>query len=423
MILLYLILKLLFPLVLMTCLTKFKYSNKKSYIILAAVHIGIFVANYVMFIIKGATFLAVIFPLTVSLPAFICFYILSETKGFKILFSFLTVFCFGMLKSYIGFLSLKIYNTLFISIFAEFLCFIIILVLILKVFRKPYFKILNTMAKGWGLLCSVPLLLTVIIYLLLYSPNEVIAQTEYKLITFLVFALMFMYYAIIYFNFDNITVFYQLKLDKEFMLSQTDMQKKRYDAIVDKINTIRIYRHDMRHHIDVMNTFLDDKNIPEVQKHLRKLNDSLSKTIVENYCENYCINVILSSFIDKAKKENIEVISKVNISENLNIDNMELGLVFANAIENAINACKKIEAINSRRITILCNERNKQIKIQITNTYVGEIQFNGEYPVSDKVDHGSGTRSIAGIAEKYGGVFDFTAKDGIFKAIVMLNFR
>jgi two-component system sensor histidine kinase AgrC len=233
---------------------------------------------------------------------------------------------------------------------------------------------------------------------------------------------MFVFYATVYLNFENISQYYQLKQDKEVMLIQTDMQKKEYIAIMDKINAIQIYRHDMRHHINAINTFLHDNNISEAQKYLNKLNDNLSKTIIEKYCDNYGVNVILSSYIKKAKDEQIDVISKVHISENIKIDNIELGIILSNAIENAINACKKIIAPKDRRITIVCKEHHNQLYIQISNPYVGEVLFEKDMPISNIEDHGLGTRSIVAIAEKYEGVCSFTAENEIFKATAILKY-
>jgi sensor histidine kinase regulating citrate/malate metabolism len=128
---------------------------------------------------------------------------------------------------------------------------------------------------------------------------------------------MFAIYAVLYLNFENITQYYLLKQDKKFMLMQADLQKKDYNAIMDKVNAIQIYRHDMRHHINAINTFLQDNNISEAQKYLSNLNSNFSKTVIEKYCENYDVNVILSSYIQKAKDEHIEVISEVHIPENI----------------------------------------------------------------------------------------------------------
>ena len=422
---LYLFFKLTLLSIFMTCLTQLKYSVKKSYIIVSAFIIITWIVNSVIYKSTNIDFSNSVYPITVSVPAFICFYLLSKSSGSKVLFSFLTVCNFGMLISYIGILSIIIFKNFAISILFEFLCFVFIIVLLLKVFQKPYFKILDTLDKGWGLLCSVPCLLSAIIYLLLYYPTEINNRPEkisIIILVFLVFALMFVFYATVYLNFENISQYYQLKQDKEVMLIQTDMQKKEYIAIMDKINAIQIYRHDMRHHINAINTFLNDNNISEAQKYLNKLTDNLSKTIIEKYCDNYGVNVILSSYIKKAKDEQIDVISKVHISENIKIDNIELGLIFANAIENATIACKKIKTLEDRKITIICKEYYNQLYIQISNTYVGEVFFEKDMPVSNHKDHGLGTRSIATIVDKYDGVYSFAAENGIFKATAILKY-
>lgn len=405
----------------MSCLTQFKMSSKKTIIILSAFTLVLSTVNSAIYNFGGIDFSNRLYPLIVSIPAFLCFCLLSKTKGIKVLFSFLTVCNFGMLASFIGFISLIIFHSPNFQMLFEVLCFVIIFVLILKYFRKPYLKIFDTLDKGWGLLCCAPSLLTVIIYMMLYYPIQIDSRPEYMPITFLVFALMFVFYAVVYYNFENISEFYQFKYDREVVLIQTDMQKKEYNAIVDKIETVQLYRHDMRHHINVINTFLKDNNISEAKKYFSKLNDNLNDTIVEKYCENYMLNVILSSYISQARNEGITVICEVKLSENVKIDNIELGLIFTNAIENAIIACKKIENPDDRKINIVCKGHYNQLYIQISNTFIGNVLFNGEYPVSNEEDHGFGTRSIAAISEKYGGVFSFRAKDGIFKTTVIMN--
>ena len=59
--------------------------------------------------------------------------------------------------------------------------------------------------------------------------------------------------------------------------------------------------------------------------------------------------------------------------------------------------------------------------IRISNPVAGEVRFEGEYPASGSEGHGIGTRSIAEIAQKYGGVFSFAVQEGIFKTTVTLK--
>lgn len=226
MMLLYFLMKLIFLVVLMTSLTQFKYTIKITYIIIISVNIILWLVSCIVYIYKGASFLDYIFPLAISLPEFICFLLISKLNPAKVLFSFLTVCNFGMLKSYVGIVSLNYIDSFWISLIFEALCFFALMLLIIKVLRKPYFKILNILEKGWGILCIVPFLLSIIIYILLYYTNSNNNLLNNKIIVFLVFTLMFVFYAIIYFNFENISEYSNMKLNREIVLIQTEMQKK-----------------------------------------------------------------------------------------------------------------------------------------------------------------------------------------------------
>lgn len=417
----YLLFRLTFLSFFMGLLIQSKYEAKKTILIISSWIFTIGVINTAIFLVSDVNFFNKIYPFTVSIPAFICFYLVSKPNPFKVLFSFLTVCNFGMLTSYIGLLGYYFDQSFGTRILFELLAMLPILLLTIKVFRKPYLKILASLDKGWVLLCSFPGLLAGIIYLLLYYPTEIFQHTENIPVVSMVFVLMFVFYAIVYFNFEHISELYQFMHDKEVFLLQTEMQKKEYTTILEQMNAMKIYRHDMRHHVAVVETLLSDNNLKDARIYLRKLSDSLGETVVEEYCENYMVNVILSTYISKAKKEGIEVICKADLSENILIDNIELGLIFTNAIENAILACKKIRNRSERNISIICKTRCEQIYIQICNPYLGEVQFEGEYPISAEKDHGIGTRSIASIAMKHDGIFSFTTEGGIFKTTVILN--
>jgi hypothetical protein len=337
------------------------------------------------------------------------------------LFSLLTVSIFGMMCGFVTFLITLVFNNDRIGALFNVLCYLLIIVFIFKVFRKPYFRMMETLKKGWGLFCSVPFLLMIIIFLLQYYPSPIDYRLEVAPLIFLIYILMFAFYTIVYLNFENITQYYQLKQDKSLMLLQTEMQKKEYTAIQDKIEANQIYRHDIRHHINALNALLDENNLVEAKKYLSKMSNQLSSTVIEKYCENYVVNIILSSYINRAREGDIEVSCEANVPGDLKIEDLELGTIFSNAIENAITACGQIADHGNRKISIVCREHFGQLNIQISNTIVGKVVFDGEFPVTNQENHGIGTRSIAAIAEKYGGIFSFVAEKGVFVTTVILN--
>ena len=99
---------------------------------------------------------------------------------------------------------------------------------------------------------------------------------------------------------------------------------------------------------------------------------------------------------------------------------MDICLIFSNAIENAINALTVINYISNRKLSIVCKSKVNKLHIEIINTFEGSVDFINEIPISTSENHGLGAKSIASITEKYGGVYSFSAENGIFKTRIII---
>lgn len=405
----------------MCLMTQFKYGTKKAIIVVGAFSLLIFLLNYLIGLVFGAVILGVVFPLTATIPAFIGFLFVSRSGIFRVLFSLLTVSIFSMLARFIGQLPQIFWNNSFLAVLFEITTQILLFFVVIRFFRKPYLKMFDSIVNGWGAFCLVPGLLMALLFGLLYYPAPLQERPDNVPLIFVTFALSLSFYLIVYLNFENFTKHYEMKHDRQIVMLQLDMHKKEYETLQASINTMKICRHDMKHYLNAIDTLIGDNNPVEAQKFIRSIDNSLENTVLERYCENYFVNVILSSYIKKAKDEQIEVHCEVTVPEKTNIDPVEIGLIFANAIENAINACKKIDDFSQRKISLVSREQKGQLVIRISNPYVGEVNFEGEYPISDSPEHGTGTKSIVAIAQKNGGIFSFTAQEGIFSTTVSLG--
>jgi signal transduction histidine kinase len=400
-----------------------KYSKRATFTFLTLLNIVLWGVSLAIYFYKGIAFLDSVFPLVVSVPAFLSFLFISRNKGFKLVFSFLTVCNFGMLKSYIGILAFQVSGQLFIRIVFESISFLFILLILILGFRKQYFIILETLEEGWIYLCSVPFLLTILIYQLLYMYNSSLHTPKGIGIIFIVFTLMISFYIVSYVIFKNISHFFHLKQSRELLQLQVDAQKNTYSVMLEKINTVQIYRHDMKHHLNVLHSLISDSNTTEAKKYLSKLDQNINGTIVAKFCNNYVLNIILSTYINKAKQDQIIVDSHIEIPETILIDEIELGLIFTNALDNAIYACTKINNPADRIIKIKCLRKQDQLFIQISNPFSGNIVFENGIPVSNHENHGFGTRSIVSIIEKYNGTYSFSSKNCIFQLAAIIKFE
>ena len=417
----YLLFKVIFLTAFMCLLIQFRFSAKKSDVIVSAFSVCILILNCLIGCYFGAETLGKVFLLTATIPAFFGFLSVSRSGATKVLFSLLTGI-FSSLARFVGKLVYISWNSSLLAFFVEILADTLLLFVIIRFFRKPYLRMFDVLDKGWGYLCLVPGLLSALLFYLMYYPAPLLNQPENTFLMAVIFALTVVFYMILYLNFENITQYYELKHDRQITEIQLDMHKKEFEALQESINAVKIYRHDMRHCLTAVDTPLSENNIAEALNLIRKLDGNLHNTIVEWYCENYIVNVLLSSYIRKAQDEQVSIMCEADVPEKTNINPVEIGLIFANAIENAINACKKIDDSENRKISVVCREHNGQLVIRVSNPYDGEIKFDGEYPVAESPEHGTGTRSIAAIARKNGGVFCFTARDGVFDMTVSFNY-
>ena len=126
------------------------------------------------------------------------------------------------------------------------------------------------------------------------------------------------------------------------------------------------------------------------------------------------IDAVLSSYLQKAENRSIKVGVALSFPEPLPVDEAELATVFANAIENAIHACEKLDA-NKRQIDVKVLT-SPRFMLQISNSYDGAVEFdeNG-IPMSREEGHGFGTRSIVAFCNKNKAFYEFKADNERFR--------
>ena len=180
------------------------------------------------------------------------------------------------------------------------------------------------------------------------------------------------------------------------------------------------YRHDMRHHFALLQSLASEERIEEIKKYLKTAQSDIDDITPMRFCENETVNLILSSFAAKAKQSKILLTVEAKLPDSLTFSDTELCSLLSNALENAILACEHIADCNERYIKLRVYSKNNKLCIDIRNSFHTEPIFHQDFPVSKEQGHGFGTKSMAHIVEKHGGVFQFSVKDNwfIFQATI-----
>lgn len=180
-----------------------------------------------------------------------------------------------------------------------------------------------------------------------------------------------------------------------------------------------IYRHDMRHHLNMIGGFLDAGKADQALAYIHKTRDSITSVSVKQFCENEAVNLICSSFADKAARMEVRLTIQARLPEALTISDTELCAILSNGLENALHAVSRLED-SDRWITLYCGIKCNKLLIEIENPYAGNVTMEDGLPVTAEAGHGYGCRSIRAIVQQHGGLYTFSPENGIFTLQIAL---
>ena len=395
--------------------------RKNLYLFWLYVTIVLICDGLVLLNVGYITFMS-LYPLLVQLPVLLAFVFVSRFNFIKVFFVHLTLVAItssipliGIIISYLFDFNMAIMNV------SCYIMYLTVVFLFYRYLRSSFLYMLRNTDKGWFGFCTIPLCYTLLIYLISkYNINQVKFEPITIVTAVLLLILTFAAYLLILRFFKQAREQLNLQNEQNLLMMQVAAAQMHFEELKESQEKTILYRHDMRHHLNLIDAYLADNNKTAAQKYITEVEKTIEGAVVEKYCSNYAVNLILFSYIAKAKNEEITVETHIDLPETNAVSDMDLCVIFANAIENATNACKHIASADDRTIKIICKTKNGKLFIQISNSYEGTVIFVDDFPISTEENHGLGTKSIAAVAQKYGGVYSFTSDDEIFKTSIIL---
>lgn len=177
----------------------------------------------------------------------------------------------------------------------------------------------------------------------------------------------------------------------------------------------RIYRHDLRHHLQYITTCMQNGRVEQAQNYIQDICAKMEVARVLPYCENEVVNLIFSSFAERAERQHITMKIRAEVPKVISISESDLCVLLSNAMENSFHACQNVKKQGKMaEIEVVIYEKAGKLFLQIVNSCEEEVVFEKDIPVSHTPGHGVGVRSICAIVEQYKGIYTFTVKEGQF---------
>ncbi|MGX9754865.1 GHKL domain-containing protein [Clostridioides difficile] len=196
-----------------------------------------------------------------------------------------------------------------------------------------------------------------------------------------------------------------LKMEHEITKEKINMQYKYYLNLQEYQSKLRKLYHDMNNHIICIQNLcgkneFTDKYIKDINKQLKECN-----TIFNT--QSMILDVILGEKKSICDMNNIDFLADINFLKCNFIEMSDVCSIFSNMIDNAIEACNKIQDNNiQKKIKLRGTIINSLFVIKCENTKINEIVLKNNKIITSKKDsflHGIGISSIKSSVEKYDG--------------------
>lgn len=206
-------------------------------------------------------------------------------------------------------------------------------------------------------------------------------------------------------------------------LKQLQMQATYYDILDQEQQTTRKIRHDMNNHMQVVYGLLKETQYEKAHAYIESVFSSLNHSVLKNYTEDPVINLVLNQKINSMEDHHISVDTKINLEKLECFHDMDLCCIFSNTLDNAQEACRKIQEKSRRRIEIKARIKNGYFSYALTNSKANTITTkNGKY-ITDKADkkrHGFGISNVKEIVSKYKGEIEFKDLGETFEVVIII---
>jgi len=194
--------------------------------------------------------------------------------------------------------------------------------------------------KQWVLIFMMPVLSTVILYIIFYSMLESTVISGMIIYCIAVLGLIYINFAV----FDFFET-YQKQLKLSVLEQVIEVENTNYRLIEKSYSDMRKLKHDMSNQIDVINNLIKKGDSESAKEMLNRFSREITHLGALCYTSEPIIDSILNIKLQEACDLQIDVSKRINVSE-FNLDKIELCRVLGNALDNAIEGCQRSKSDN-----------------------------------------------------------------------------
>lgn len=193
-------------------------------------------------------------------------------------------------------------------------------------------------------------------------------------------------------------------------LTQAAQAQKVYIAEAQtRYEQTKAFRHDLKNHLSVLDGLLSQGKLEESKAYLEKLKEASALLTFPYQTGNPVVDILLGEKLGLAETKEIAAEVSLLLPKSCEIDDFDLCVIFANALDNAIRAC---QSAAERKYIRVSGEQQGDFYV---------LAFENTCPDEPLPPQGTGLSNIRSVAEKYHGAILTEKTGGYFSLHVLLN--
>ena len=209
---------------------------------------------------------------------------------------------------------------------------------------------------------------------------------------------------------------------------QVKAMRERLEEAENFYGSIRKVRHEMKNHMANIKGLTEAGEYGEIEEYVRRMDETMQELEYKYVTGNAVTDVIINDKCRKAEKAGIRFDADFRYGGEIPV--FDMGIILNNLLDNAIEACEKLET--GKGFVRLSLKRKKQFLIlYVENSFDGAVPVSKGSPLPPTTkqsilpgiitEHGIGLENVRDIAERYFGGVNIKVKGDVFHVTVMLQ--
>ena len=216
---------------------------------------------------------------------------------------------------------------------------------------------------------------------------------------------------------------------KAFMEEQqVKAMKKRLEEAENFYGSIRKVRHEMKNHMANIQGLAGVGQYGEIEDYVRRMDETMQELEYKYVTGNPVTDVIINDKCRRAEKAGIQFDADFRYGGEIPV--FDLGIILNNLLDNAIEACEKLEQ-GKGFIRLMLKRKKQFLLLEVENSFDGAVPIRkgSLFPATTKqnvlpdivTEHGIGLENVRDVAGRYFGGVNIKVKRDVFHVTVMLQ--